>query len=530
MLPPRLEDKVLGQLRLGWIASLTQQIRDGTYVPTVSEVIYVPKTRFTTRPGSLLTLADRVVFEALSDATASKIERVIPDEEIVYWPRGRTTTKRWPEFEKAVLGRRGGPPVSHIVLADVAGFYESISHSRLHEALLQATGWPDLSAATASFLDSLMKSDRGLPQGLDASDRLASLYLRLVDAEILGFGFTYVRHGDDMRLAVASYEDAIRAAHTVERSLRKQGLLANSSKVDVHTIDRYIDMTADPERNVAAIQAKWRDEYAESVTQDDDATNLLELIDSLGLTELGWDWYHGEVSPDVVAEELKPHLTLERESAAIRLIRDALDKRPGGSSERSDQLSNEDFHQRVVLGLRILMTAHRPECVDDCEVFLTYYPEKTHFVCEYLAAVAPVAATNVRDVVMNIFERRTYLLGWERAWLLRTLAATGPVLDPYQSAVIDSMARSDEFDWLTRIEAAKILARTGELTPDLYSRIRANAPEVYRVDLVECAFFMRHEPWARQTMSAAQGDPVEAAVRMNLHGAEDSARGIPGSP
>jgi hypothetical protein len=62
LLPPRVEDKVHGQLRQGFLASLEAAIDDGSYRPLPADRVLVPKPRFASRPAALLSLEDRVVY------------------------------------------------------------------------------------------------------------------------------------------------------------------------------------------------------------------------------------------------------------------------------------------------------------------------------------------------------------------------------------------------------------------------------------------------------------------------------------
>lgn len=133
LLPSRVEDKVHGQLRQGFLAFLEAAIADGSYRPSSADRVLVPKSRFASRPATLLSLEDRLVYSALVATAGDKIERVLDTPDRVFWPRGKPSPGRWKDFERAPL--TVGP--SHIVLADVAGFYESIDHDRLRHVLIR---------------------------------------------------------------------------------------------------------------------------------------------------------------------------------------------------------------------------------------------------------------------------------------------------------------------------------------------------------------------------------------------------------
>lgn len=61
----------------------------------------------------------------------------------------------------------------------------------------------------------VLRSSRGLPQGLNTSDTLATCYLTHVDRTVVSYGFRYVRHGDDIRMSVLDYLKAARSTFCV---------------------------------------------------------------------------------------------------------------------------------------------------------------------------------------------------------------------------------------------------------------------------------------------------------------------------
>ena len=92
----------------------------------------------------------------------------------------------------------------------------SIDHNQLASAVVRATGHRDIADALVHFLNRTMMGNRGLPQGLVASDTLATAYLAQVDRAMIRNGFEYTRHGDDVRISVDSYGHGCRAARVME--------------------------------------------------------------------------------------------------------------------------------------------------------------------------------------------------------------------------------------------------------------------------------------------------------------------------
>jgi hypothetical protein len=181
LLPPRPDDKAGGQVGDRFVEALKHSLMVGEYEPEHAVIIPVAKPRYSTRPAALLNLADRVVSHALVEPLRQRVEKGLVSDRVLYWPRAKQTDKLWGEFESAPLTPEG----AYIVKADISGFYESIDHRLLHQVLVTLTGKVDLVDALLDFLGRVMSAPRGLPQGLDTSDALATAYLSNVDSEVL---------------------------------------------------------------------------------------------------------------------------------------------------------------------------------------------------------------------------------------------------------------------------------------------------------------------------------------------------------
>lgn len=510
LLPPRPEDGIHGRLRAGWISDLEQRLTTSTYWPSPAIFVQVPKSVFATRPAALLQLTDRVVYEALSSAAAEKIERSLPEPTIAYWPRGADSSKKWLDFEQAALVSMSGAEISHVVKADISGFYESIDHSLLQAELLKATGWPDLAAALVGFLGAVMGSPKGLPQGLAASDRLASLYLVSVDSELGSFGSRYVRHGDDLRLGCTTYEQAREACHLVERAVRRQLLLPNSSKLTVLRRATYERELRSPEALKSAVEAAWRDAQAEFLLETDGDEALIEMITELGLDDLGWALYHG-MDTDEIVSELRDHLSLDQITIGKRMFQEAFTRRPGGPAKKLDQLASDDFHQRIVVSLNILMAADDSFAVEDCQDLLRDYPDKTEIICRYLQACSKANPGDVYDALRLAVLPHEYMLGWQRSWMLYVMSLVADHLVADDSDYLRTISSTDRFQWVERVSAIQLLAKSGRLDSTTYHQVWQAAPTGFRTQLIEAAAGVT-EHWAVQAVGSAHGDAVLDAI------------------
>jgi retron-type reverse transcriptase len=238
MLPPREDDKVAGRIAQRFVEGLLARIASGQYKCAPAWLVPVPKRALTTRPAAVTTLRDRIVFEALVGLAQSKISKYLVSADALLWPRADDTHPVWNEFERAPLEQGGG----YVVTADMAGYYESIDHSRLLVSLADAGVASGLRSAITTHLRELMSDDRGLPQGVQTSNSLATLYLTPVDSALQRLGITFWRHGDDYRLWAPTYPDACAATYELEQAARKRGLLLNTGKLKIELIKRLTNL------------------------------------------------------------------------------------------------------------------------------------------------------------------------------------------------------------------------------------------------------------------------------------------------
>ncbi len=83
MLPPRHEDGVVGELGKRFSEGLRGRLERGRYDPSPAVFIYVPKPGNTTRPGALLTLADRIIYDALINELRLRIDAALLGSDVV---------------------------------------------------------------------------------------------------------------------------------------------------------------------------------------------------------------------------------------------------------------------------------------------------------------------------------------------------------------------------------------------------------------------------------------------------------------
>lgn len=119
LLPPREDDKVSGELGKRFVEYLREQLSNARYSPDPAAFIQVPKPGFTSRPAALLSLTDRVIYEALVSLLRPALAKFLVPDNVVFWPREQPSRKRWRDFEQAPITEDS----KYIVRADISGFY-----------------------------------------------------------------------------------------------------------------------------------------------------------------------------------------------------------------------------------------------------------------------------------------------------------------------------------------------------------------------------------------------------------------------
>jgi hypothetical protein len=504
LLPPRHEDGVAGELGKRFSEGLRMRLERGRYDPSPAVFVYVPKPGNTTRPAALLTLADRVIYDALVDVLRPRIDAALLGPDIVYWPRGTKAEKRWREFESAPLARGS----AYVARADITGFYECIDHEVLRETLMDITGRRAIVNALIEFLGRVMGAGRGVPQGLAASDPVATAYLHLVDASMSRECLDYYRNGDDIRIASGSLGDARKALYVFELELRRRNLLANNSKSIIMRAESYRAALEEGNRiteetKKALLQAR--------IDELEDPEKIQELLDKAGRDDLGWAFfYHGTVSFSDLVNQLADHVTPSDTEVAASVFLHAISCEPG-------TLSPEAFHQRISTSLVRLAAGDCPEAIPYASTLIARFPEKTEIVASYLLALDGAHAPRVVAEVTNVLTDGRFHTDWEKAWLLRVLVRFVPSLQPGQIDIANRIASDEDESPFSRVAALTLLARAGHCEHLLVRRLWNLAPICFHPDLVAAAYYARGaQEWCRAFLAGATGDPVNGVVLKHL--------------
>lgn len=528
LLPPRLDDKVGGEVGKRFTESLANEMATGGYAPRRSIAVQVPKSGLTTRPAALLSLRDRVVYHALVASLTPRIETYLVSPDVAFWPRGKPAAKRWREFDDAPAQVEA----THVVLMDVSAFYESINHTILTATLIEATGRSDAVDALGDFLQAVMGTDRGLPQGLDASDPLATAFLASVDRAALREGLDYFRNGDDMRVAVRSYNDGVRAIAHIERELRRIQLSLNGEKCIIVKAETYRGQLDHVAEAKSALRQRLEQRRLEALIAGDP-----EVVERAAvLLDLPPEYFDGNLEEDELAQLLSDldapyhRLTIEEriEIAGVDLTPDDVEvactlfRETVGDESGSERpaLSKEEFHERLQDALLILTAKKDPCALSACARLLIDYPSETALLATYLGALVDESPDEVTGQIIQVITAPTFRHAWQVAWLTRPLLKM-PARIPAE--VIDAerpWLRSDDAGWLRRTALAQLLAATDQLNRDDLVFLWRAAPQACQPDLLHAAWIAADHgsEWASRFLHGCMGDRVNEVVIQHLGG------------
>ncbi|MFZ2114472.1 MAG: RNA-directed DNA polymerase [Solirubrobacteraceae bacterium] len=144
----------------------------------------------------------------------------------------RNPFRGWKEFVDRSVYRCQTHPV--VVVADIAGYFENISMNLLASDLRRIEcPSPAIKLISECLNVWAMSPDRGIPQGVMASDILAKLYLEAFDEHMRNEGLVHVRYTDDIRVFARTRAEARRALVAVTRAARERGLTLQSAKTQI---------------------------------------------------------------------------------------------------------------------------------------------------------------------------------------------------------------------------------------------------------------------------------------------------------
>jgi hypothetical protein len=266
-------------------------LKDGTeYNPKPLRIIRVPKTSYTTRPGVVPEIDDRIYYQYLVDELAEEIEdMLVPiSENVVHSYRyckkrdsNDMFVNKSASYNTFVESTKLlSENCEYIVATDISSYFERIYHHEL-ESTIRGLG------ASSEIIDKLMALLRkwrkgnsySIPQGIWPSDYLGNIYLDPIDKFMLRKGFQYCRFVDDIRIGVNSYHDAHHVLLLLEEKLSTIGLTLNDAKTKIIPSDETEDTLFPHKQRIEEIKSEinWSKIIDSSFNPYDDDIDFEEV-------------------------------------------------------------------------------------------------------------------------------------------------------------------------------------------------------------------------------------------------------------
>lgn len=376
-----------------WVRA-QEQLKSGHYQPNLPHTISVPKERGFTRPGSILTPVDRLVYQGLIDIASPLLEAQLDRERTFSHVPSKDpgsmfepAHKSWTRFQSkmASLCETEG----YIVKADIANYFERIPQHHLVNLMSAAKCQPEVVNLLEEMLLAFQERDSfGIIQGVFPSDILGNFFLSEFDGYCDLHEIPSARYVDDMYLHFASQVDARRGLVDLIEQLRKDGLHLNEYKSGIRTTHEALR----EETEVDALFEEAREEVREELTE--------YTTSGYGFTA-EWEWEEPEDEEQI-------------DLAATERLYSAIENYPGQS----------DNIERFCLPLlRAAGSEHAMDAV------LNHLLEKPHLTSYYHAYLSRFVPSN-KDLVSaleSVVRSPKLVMDYERMYVLGSLFAAESV-------------------------------------------------------------------------------------------------------
>lgn len=217
-----------------YLLELEQGLKEGRYRPNAVRRVEIPKTDGKKRPLGIPTVADRIVQTAVKRVIEPIFEKAFAPTSYGFRPeRGCKDALR--QVDRLVKEGK-----THVVDADLKGYFDSIPHDRLMMRLEAFISDGRLLALMRSWLNQeiVQELERwtptgGTPQGAVISPLLANLYLHELDQHMAASGYQMVRYADDFVILCETAEQARQALDKIKVWVKANGLSLHPDKTHV---------------------------------------------------------------------------------------------------------------------------------------------------------------------------------------------------------------------------------------------------------------------------------------------------------
>jgi RNA-directed DNA polymerase len=228
---------------------LVSRLKRKKYKPLPARRVYIPKNEKETRPLGISAIENKIVERGITWILESIYEQDFLDCSYGFRPV-RNCHQALKQLNDLIMFQ----PVSHIVEADIKGFFDNVDHDKLMDFIRRRISDTALLNLIDKFLKAgyiddgqLVKSDKGTPQGSILSPMLANIFLHYVLDEwfettvknhVRGF-CELVRYADDFVCVVRYVDDAARIEQALKNRFNKYSLEIHPTKSRRITFGRF---------------------------------------------------------------------------------------------------------------------------------------------------------------------------------------------------------------------------------------------------------------------------------------------------
>lgn len=217
-----------------YLQELSEALKEDRYRATAIRRVEIPKADGKTRPLGIPTVKDRIVQTAVKQVIEPIFEQQFLGTSYGFRP-GRSCKDALREVDRLI---RAG--YTHVVDADLKGYFDSIPHDRLKASIAETISDGRLLALLCGWLeqDIVQGAKRwtpigGAPQGAVISPLLANLYLHPLDVRLQQRGYHMIRYADDFVVMCRSAAEARQALREVAAWVEANGLSLHPDKTHV---------------------------------------------------------------------------------------------------------------------------------------------------------------------------------------------------------------------------------------------------------------------------------------------------------
>ena len=224
----------------GNLVQLVSRLKRKKYKPIPARRVYIPKSETEKRPLGISALENKIVERGITWILESIYEQDFLNCSYGFRPK-RSSHQALKELNDLIMFQ----PVSHIVEADIKGFFDNVSHEKLMEFIrirIKDTTLLNLikKFLKAGYIDDgeLVRAEAGTAQGSILSPMLANIFLHYVldiwfettvKGHIRGF-CEIVRYADDFVCVVRYADDAGSIEAGLKDRFNKYGLEIHPTK------------------------------------------------------------------------------------------------------------------------------------------------------------------------------------------------------------------------------------------------------------------------------------------------------------